>query len=160
MSRLPRTGGESLNKGKIAGIVALAMLLVSLVGVQQGYAREGAPVLAPHVSQAVIESVSNPSGGCLNLGLDGSYGTVEISPYGLLIYLQHASPSSTYTVSYAYAQTGGACDGTWHSVGSVSTDGLGSGTLGQGLSLASGSYMFEFKDSAGTTVYATDALTL
>jgi hypothetical protein len=43
-----------LNKEKMAGIVALAMLLVSLVGIQQGYATRGADTLT---ISGLIESV-------------------------------------------------------------------------------------------------------
>ena len=141
----------------MAGIVALAVLLVSLVGIQQGYANNNlpAPISGP------IESVSDPSGGCLNLGLNGAYGTVTISLSRVSILLQDANPSSTYTVSIGYVQTGGGCDGTWQSVGSVNTDSVGSGTLAQWFRPESGyNYIFEFKDSAGSVVYATDPLAL
>jgi hypothetical protein len=147
-----------LNKEKMVGIVALAMLLVSLVGIQQGYARQ--TELPPRPVSALIESVSNPSGGCLNLGLNGGYGTVTISLDHVWIYLQHANPSSTYTISVGYMQTGVGC-GAWQSVGSLNTDSLGGGTFAQEFYLPIGySYIFEFKNSAGSIVYATDPLAL
>ena len=150
-----------MNKEKMVGIVALAMLLVSLVGIQQGYAKGRGPLGRPVTAWVLVGSVSNPSGGCLNLGLNGAYGTVSILPKtGIQISLQHANPSSTYTVSVGYVEPGAGC-GAWQSVGSVKTDSVGGGTLAQAFSLPSGfSYVFEFKDSAGSIVYATDPLAL
>lgn len=147
----------------MAGIVALAVILASLMGVQLGYAKTiGRPISPVLHAWTLIESVSNPSGGCVNLGLGGGYGAVTILPNNVIeISLQHANPSSTYTVSVGYVQSNGGCDGTWRSVGSVNTDSAGFGTLAQELSLPSGhSYIFEFNDSSGAAVYATDVLRL
>jgi hypothetical protein len=150
-----------LNREKMAGIVALAVILASLLGVQLGYAKTIAPPGGVH-TWTLIEAVSNPSGGCVNLGLSGGYGAVTMLPNNVIeISLQHANPGSTYTVSVGYVQGNGGCDGTWQSVGSVNTDSAGFGTLAQKLSLPSGhSYIFEFRDSSGAAVYATDALRL
>ena len=76
----------------MAGIVALAMLLVSLVGIQQGYAVRSEIPSRP--ISGVIGSVSNPSGECLNLGLKSWYGTVTISAvygyfYSMRIRIAH-----------------------------------------------------------------------
>lgn len=162
MSHVLRTGSEvkGLNKEKMAGIVALAVILASLLGVQLGYAKTIAPPGAVHV-WTLIRSVSNPSGGCVDLGLGGGYGAVTILPHNVVgISLENANPSSTYTVSVGSVQANGGC-GTWQSVGSVNTNSVGEGTSAQRLSLPSGhSYVFEFKDSTGNTVYATDALAL
>lgn len=150
-----------MKKGKLARIVALAMLLVYLVGIQQGYAMQHDKLTPPSSVSALIESVSNPSGGCLNLGLNGWYGTVTVSLSQVWILLQHVNPSSTYTVFVAYIQTGAGCGRTLQLVGSVKTDTVGDGVLVQGFSLPSGqSYVFEFQNSAGTIAYATDPLTL
>jgi hypothetical protein len=145
----------------MAGIVALAVILASLLGVQLSYAKTIAPPGGVH-TWVLIEAVSNPSGGCTNLGLSGGYGGVTLLPNNVIgVSLQHANPSSTYTVSVGYVQTNGGCDGTWQSVGSVNTNSAGYGTLTQKLKLPSGhSYIFEFNDSSGATVYATDALRL
>jgi hypothetical protein len=150
-----------MNKERIVGIVALAVILASLLGVQLGYAKTVASPGGVHV-WALVQSASNPSGGCVDLGLSGGYGAVTILPgKGVWISLQHANPSSTYTVSVGYLQANGGCDGTWRSLGSVNTDSAGDGTLAQRLTLPSGhSYVFEFKDSTGNVVYATDALRL
>jgi hypothetical protein len=68
--------------------------------------------------------------------------------------LQSAHPSSTYTVSVDQF-TEGACDGSWQSIGSVSTNQMGNGMLVEKFSLQSGqSYVFEFKDAQGNLVYA------
>ena len=150
-----------MNKERMAGIVALAVILASLLGVQLGYAKTIAPPGGVH-KWALIEAVSNPSGGCVNLGLSGGYGAVTILPNNVIeISLQHANPSSTYTVSVGYVQANGGCDGTWQSVGSLNTDSLGGGTFAQEFYLPIGySYIFEFKNSAGSIVYATDPLAL
>jgi hypothetical protein len=153
---------KRLNKEKIAGIVALILVLISLLGVQQGYARGRGPLGRPVTAWVLVGSVSNPSGGCLNLGLNGVYGTVSILPSkSIQIFLQHANPNSALTVSVGYVQTNGGCDGTWQSVSSLNTNSTGFGTLAQSLSLPSGhTYIFEFEDSAGNIVYATDFLSL
>ena len=145
----------------MAGIVALAVILASLLGVQLGYAKTIAPPGGVR-GWALIGAVSDPSGGCVDLGLSGGYGAVMTLPNGVFgVYLQHANPSSTYSVSVGYVQANGGCNGTWQSVGSVNTNSVGDGTLAQRLSLPSGhSYIFEFKDNAGNIVYATDALHL
>jgi len=144
----------------MAGIVALAMLLVSLVGIQQGYAIRSDVPSSP--ISGLIESVSNPLGECLNLGLKGWYGTVTISLSRLWIFLRDANPNSTYIVWVGYVQTGGLCGGTWRPIGSVNTDSAGGGTSVQWFRPPSGySYcVFELKDSAGNIVYGTIALTL
>jgi len=148
-----------LNKEKITGIVALVMLLVSLLGMQQGYAVRSNNPSSP--VSGLIESVSNPSGECLNLGLKGWYGTVTISLSRLWIYLRNANPNSTYIIWVGYVQTGGGCAGTWEPVGSVNTNGAGEGTSMQWFNPPSAySYcVFEFKES-GNLVYATYALAL
>jgi hypothetical protein len=61
-------------------IVAWTVVLVSLVGVQQGYAKIGVPIPAPPVSL---------SGGDLNFYLNRSYEAGQISPYCPFIYPQH-----------------------------------------------------------------------
>ena len=149
-----------MNKGKITGIVVLVILLVCLVRIQQAYAvghERNMPV--PPVS-GLIESVSNPTGNCLNLGLKGWYGTVTISLNRLWIYVRDANPNSTFIVWIGYVQAGGVCNGTWKAVGSVSTDQSGEGTSVQWLSPSSAYtyFVFELRDTSGNVVYATNAL--
>jgi len=147
-----------LKKGRIIGILTLVVLLASLLSVQRGYGVKS-EFPSPTIS-GLIESVSNPSGECLNLGLKGWYGTVTITLSRLWIYLRNAKPNSTYIIWVGYVQTGGLCKGTWLPVGSVSTDETGEGISVQWF-YPSGSYsycVFEFKDSAGNLVYATHVL--
>ena len=141
----------------MTAFVALAMLLVSVVGIQQGYAVR---TIFPSPISGLIESVSNPTGGCLNLGLKGWYGTVTISVNRLWIYIRDANPNSTYIVWIGYVQVGGTCNGTWRPVGSVSTDSMGEGSSVQWLKLSNSYsyFLLEFKDSAGTVVYGTHVL--
>jgi hypothetical protein len=61
-------------------IVAWTVLLVSVVGVQQGYTKIGVPIPAPPASL---------SGGDLNFYLNGSYEAGQISPYCPFIHPQH-----------------------------------------------------------------------
>jgi hypothetical protein len=135
------------------------MLLTSLVSIQQGYAAKSELPSPPPIS-GLIESVSNPSGECLNLGLKGWYGTVTISLDRLWIFMQNANPNSTYIVWVGYVQRGGACRGTWMPVGSVSTNGAGDGSSVQWFrpSSAYSYFVFEFKNSSGAVVYGTLAL--
>ena len=148
---------KRLNKEKMAGIVALAMLLVSLVGIQQAFATRSEE---PPPISGLIKSVSDPLGQCLDLGLKGWYGTVTISLSRLWIFLQDANPNSTYIVWVGYVQTGGVCGGTWRPIGSVNTDSAGRGTSVQWFSPPRGYCVFELKDSAGNIVYGTNALAL
>jgi hypothetical protein len=151
-----------LKKEKLAGILGLVVIVVSMLGVQQGYARTGAPPGQGSHTWVLVAGVSNPSGSCLNLNLSGGHGTVTILPNSRVgIFLQNASPDSTYTVSVGYVQANGGCDGTWKTVGSLKTDSAGYGTLTAHLNLASGhNYVFEFHDNAGNVAYATDTLSL
>jgi hypothetical protein len=147
-----------MNKGKMAGIVALTMVLVCVVGVQQGYAAKSE--IPVSTISGLIESVSNPTGDCLNLGLKGWYGTVTISLNRLWTYLRNANPNSTYIVWVGYVQAGGTCNGTWRPVGSVSTDGVGEGSSVEWFK-PSGTYSYfvlELKDNAGIVIYGTHAL--
>jgi len=143
----------------MTAFVALAMLLVSVVGIQQGYAVR---TIFPSPISGLIESVSNPTGDCLNLGLKGWYGTVTISLNRLWIYIREGSPNSTYIVWAGYVQAGGTCNGTWTPVGSVSTDRVGEGSSTQWFRPSSTySYcVFELRDTMGNVVYATYALAL
>ena len=161
----PRTQSEvkGLNKGKFTGIIALTLILVSLLAFQQGYAipkKNISPLGGLH-RWTLVSSVSDPTGDCVDLGLNGGYGNIIIVSNRVVISLQHATPNSAFTISVGYQQTNGGCDGTWQPVGSLNTDNTGSGILVQQLSLPSGhSYIFEFHDSAGNLLYATDSLQL
>ena len=146
-----------MNKAKAAGIGAFVILLVCLVGVQQGYAvRE---IVVSPIS-GLIESVSDPTGDCLNLGLKGWYGTVTISLNRLWVYLRNANPNTTYIVWVGYVRTGGSCNGTWRPVGSVSANEIGEGSSVQWFRPSSvySYFVLELKDAAGNIVYATNAL--
>ena len=147
-----------MNKAKTAGIVAFVILLVCLAGVQEGYAAKSEPPVSP--ISGLIESVSNPTGDCLNLGLKGWYGTVTISLNRLWVYLRNANPNSTYIVWVGYVKAGGSCNGTWRPVGSINTNSAGEGSSDQWFrpSSAYGSFVLEFKDTEGTVIYGTEAL--
>ena len=148
---------KRLNELKTAGIVVLTMLL-ALIAIQQAYAVRFE--LPPPPVSSLIESVSNSSGDCLNLGLKGYYGTITISLSRLWVFMQNAKPNSTYIVWVGYVQTGGSCVGNWKPVGSVSTNGVGEGSSAQWFTPPStySYFVFEFKNSSGTIVYGTHAL--
>lgn len=149
-----------MDKMRMAGFVTLVIALISLLGIPQGYAKNIAPPGAPSFPFAPIGSVTNPSGTCTNLGLAHGFGTVSVARHGYVIYLHNVDPHTSFSVSVGYLQNG-VCDGTWQSVGPINTNSSGAGTLQLTLSLTSGhKYVFEFKDSAGTLIYASSSLTI
>jgi hypothetical protein len=143
-----------MRKERMFGLLVLAIVAVSILSLPQAYAKASGPKTKKG-AMYLISSVSNPSGGCGNFGLTGSYGNVMVGNGAVTILLQDAHPSSKYIVSVdQFSQ--GACDGSWQSVGSVSTNQVGSGQLVQQLNLQPGQiYVFEFKDAQGGLVYAT-----
>ena len=147
-----------MRRERMFGLLALAIVMISALGVPQGYAKGSSASPVKSVIQA-IRSVSNPSAGCGNLELTELFGEVEMASNGrLIVVLENAHSSSSYAVS---VDAQGTCDGSWQSVGSINTDQAGNGQLVQNLKLNSGhSYVFEFTDAQGNLVYATPYLTL
>ena len=145
-----------MRKERMLSFVMLAVALVTVLSLPQAYAKTNypGPQIGPPQTMALISSVTNPAGGCGYLGLSGIYGYVEYGNGKLTVGLQNAHPSSTYTVTVAkYSQ--GSCDGSWQSIGSLSTDHAGNGLLAQKSTLQYGqNYVFEFKDAQGNLVYA------
>ena len=111
-------------------------------------------------SYATVGTVSSPTASCGNLGVNGFYGDVLVTHGKLMIGLTFVKPSSTYSVAVSKINDYGVCDGTWKSLGSINTDGAGKGELVQKDGLSSGSYVFEFTDSAGNLAYATPSISL
>ena len=151
-----------MRKEQIFGAAALVIVMVSLMAMPPGYARQRGGQLGGHAIGAnnrIIQAVSNPSGSCVNLGLGNGHGVVIYTLGRVVVSLQSANPSSTYSVSVGYVRSGGACDGTWQSIGSLSTDAAGNGNLTEPFHLSSGhKYVFELTDGAGTVVYASPIL--
>ena len=142
-----------MRKERMFSLVVLAIVAVSIMSLPQAYAK--APGKANTAVNYRVSSTSNPSGNCGNFGLTGNYGDVRVRTGTVSVLLWNAHPSSTYTVSVDKL-TQGACDGSWQSVGSISTDQAGNGQMLQKLSLQYGQwYVFEFKDAQGKLVYAT-----
>ena len=147
-----------MTRAKLFGLVVLAMLLAFATGIQQGYAVRSN---TPSPVSGLIESVSNPSGDCLNLALTGWHGTVTISLNRLWVFVQGASPNSTYIAWVGYVQTGGSCKGTWQPIGSVNTNGSGEGNAMAWFRPSDYAYcVFELKDRSGNVVYGTNAIAL
>jgi len=149
-----------MRKERMFNLVILAIVFVSIMSLPQAYASTrknlpGPQIKPPTVATELISSVSNPSGSCGSFGLTGTYGNVMFGNGHVVVVLQNANPSNTYTVSVDRF-TQGACDGSWQSVGSISTDQKGNGLLVQQLNLQLGhDYVFEFRDTQGSLVYAT-----
>lgn len=152
---------------RMFGMIAFTIILLSMLSLPQGFAKmsSGSPVNRPY-NRAVIESVSDPSGGCVDVSFlpntftyTDYYGLVTITSVYQTVRLQNAHPNSVYSVSIGYLN-GNGCDGTWQSLGSISTDQAGNGYVVQHLNLKSHQYQVQFKDSNGNVVYATSILSL
>ena len=144
-----------MRKERMFRILVLAIVTVSILSLPQAYARGGGHYGARITSMYVISSVSNPSASCGSFGLTGEYGNVMVWNGNVIVDLQSAHPSSTYTVSVDKF-TQGSCDGSWQSVGSINTDQAGNGLLTQKLNLQSGhGYVFRLVDAQGNLAYAT-----
>ena len=142
-----------MRKERMFRLLVLAIVAVSILSLPQAYAK--APGKTNTAVHYVISSTSNPSGNCGDFGLAGNYGEVIVRSGVVGVLLLNTHPSSTYTVSVDKL-TQGVCDGSWQSVGSISTDQAGNGQLLQKLNLQYGQrYVFEFKDAQGKLVYAT-----
>ena len=143
-------------------MIALAIFLVSVAGIPEGYGRDKGYVPGVQVwPSRVLGSASNPTGDCTNLGLTGSYGVVGITRSGISVSLRGATPSNEYQVLVGHEESTGSCDGTWQSVGAITTDSLGNGNLSPVVSLPSGrQYVFELKDESGNVAFATSPLGL
>jgi hypothetical protein len=151
-----------MRKQRMFAMAFLLLVLVSVLSLPQGFAKfvkDHSPTPQQY-SYATVGTVSAPTGSCGNLGLSGFYGDVLVMRGKLTIGLIFVNPSSTYSVAVSKDNAFGVCDGTWKSLGSVNTDGTGRGELAQKDGLSSGSYVFEFTDSAGNLVYATPAISL
>jgi hypothetical protein len=152
-----------VRKQTIFALACLSLVLVSVLSLPQGFARavkDHSPN-PPQYSYVTVGAVSSSTGGCTNLELSGFFGDVLVTRGELMMGLIFANPSSsTFTVSVAQIKANGACDGTWKSLGSINTDQAGRGELIQKDGLTSGSYVFEFRDSAGNLAYATSSVSL
>jgi len=156
-----------MRKRTIFALACLSLVLVSVLSLPQGFAKITSVRPSSHNSTQytdwTVGAVSSSTAGCTNLGLKGFYGDVLVTSGKLIIVLEFVNPSSTYSVSVAQVSQvkgDGACDGTWNSLGTINTGQGGVGGLTQKDKLASGWYVFEFKDSAGTLAYATSTVSL
>ena len=149
-----------MKKEKLFGIITLAMVSFTLLGIPQGYASKTVGViLTPGWPSRWLKAVSNPTGGCTDLGLQAVHGSVVVARSGLIVTLQGATPNTSYNFLLGYKQSTGTCDGTWQSLGSISTDASGNGSFDQVLTLQSGhQYVFELQDSHGSVAFATPTL--
>jgi len=151
-----------MRKETVLGMIALAIFLVSIAGIPEGYARDKGYV--PGVQYwptRVLGAPSNPTGDCTNLGLTGGYGVVGITRSGISVSLRGATPNKEYQILVGYEHSTGTCDGTWQPVGAFNTDSLGNGNLSPVVSLPSGrQYVFELKDENGNVAFATSPLEL
>lgn len=147
-----------MRRERMFRLLVLAIVVMSILSLPQAYAKGPPYAKGTYQNTPVmymVSSVSNPSAGCGHLGLTGTYGDVAVGNGRVVVELGNAHSNSTYTVSVDQF-TQGACDGSWQSVGSVTTNQAGNGLLVQKLNLQSGhSYVFEFKDAQGNLVYAT-----
>ena len=142
------------------GMVAFVIVLASVLSLPQGFAKQAhtGPFSAPYAHQA-IQAVSNPTADCTDLGLKNNYGLVIMSTGQLSVNLRGTNPNSVYTVVLGIeSKTGYA--GNWHPLGSITTDGTGSGQMERSLSLRNLEYVVELKDGQGNVALATPTLTL
>lgn len=150
-----------MRKKTIFALTCLSLVLISVLSLPQGFAlppHSNSPPSLP--SHFYVGAVSSSTGGCTSLGLSGFYGDVLVGRGKLMIQLVSVNPSSTFSVSVAQIKGDGACDGTPKSLGSINTGQSGVGWLIQKDGLKSGSYVFEFMDSAGNLAYATSSVSL
>jgi hypothetical protein len=162
----PRSEVKRMRKKTMFAIAFLLLVLIPVLSLPQGFAKPTAQYQvkpsapsAPQYTYARIGLVSSPTGSCGNLGVSGFYGDVLVTHGKLKIGLMFVNPSSTYSVAIAKVNSYGVCDGTWTSLGSINTDQVGHGELTQKDGF-SGSYVFEFTNSAGNLVYATPSISL
>lgn len=156
-----------MRKQRMFAMAFLLLVLVSVLSLPQGFAKGvAAKQVKPSApgpqqySYATVGTVSSPTASCGNLGVKGFYGDVLVTHGKLMIGLTFVNPSSTYSVAVSKNNDYGVCDGTWKSLGSINTDGAGKGELVRKDGLSSGSYVFEFTDSAGNLAYATPSISL
>jgi hypothetical protein len=151
---------EKMRKEKLFGIIALVIFSITVLGIPHGYAKTPGPVLAPSWPNTWIRAVSNPTGGCTDLGLQAVHGTVVVARSGIVVTLQGATPNTNYNVLMGYTRNTAGCDDTWQSLGSINTDASGNGSSNKVLTLQSGhQYVFELKDGSGNVAFATPTLT-
>lgn len=157
-----------MRKQRMFAMAFLLLVLVSVLSLPQGFASKAVAgkqtkpsAYSPQqYTYVTVGAVSSPTASCGSLGVNGFYGNVLVTHGKLMIGLTFVNPSSTYSVAVSKSNAFGVCDGTWNSLGSVNTDGTGRGELVQKDGLSSGSYVFEFTDSAGNLAYATPAVSL
>lgn len=156
-----------MRKESMFGMIAFTIMLLSVLGLPQGFAANNAPKPYHAYNYAPIQSVSNPSASCVELtslydalNNTGNYGLVTITSKSQFVRAQNTNPNSVYSASIGYLNSKSVCDGTWKSLGSITTDQAGNGFLVQNLSLKSNMYEVELRDSAGNLVYATGFMSL
>jgi hypothetical protein len=152
-------------KQKTFAILALAIVLIAAFSLPDGFAKNGAqslPASSNSYIRTSLQGVSDPSGSCSKLGLNGKYGTVTLAHGEVVLSVQNADPpasiiSQTFSVWVGYRANGGTCDGNWHSIGSVTVAQSGNGEFSSTLSglVSSLQYVIELRDAAGNPVYAT-----
>jgi hypothetical protein len=147
------------------GMTTVAIILLSILISPQAFA--AGPGNTRTTESAPIQAVTSPSADCTDVGLvpvaftfANYYGIVAISGRFEYVRLENANPNTAYTISLGHLNSNGNCDGTWQSLGSITTDQAGEGYVLQHLSLPSNPYIIELSDGTGKLAYATAFISL
>jgi hypothetical protein len=81
------------------------------------------------------------------------FGIARISGKNLSVRLNNAQPNTYYSISVGYLK-GAGCDGSWSTVGSVTTDQAGNGVAVTRFKMGSNPYMVELVDATGNVAFA------
>lgn len=153
--------------------IGVFIIVLSLLAMPMGFAKKptvpgGYRMLSKPATSSMTEmyAVSNPSGSCRSLGLNGqAVGYAQLVHGSVIVSIQKGQSATYYNVTVIKLGNGESdkswvCGSSSQRVGSITTDLSGQGQLYQTFKVSKGTkYVIELQDNQGHALYASYAIT-